>query len=264
MDKKLQEYSPEQTILGERIAEYRYRFPISLVALFLISVSGAIILYIFGQWSAYQAGIQNGQIVAQRTLLNWLMGSGIFAIVALIAMIGIIRYPRSKITLFNWGFSLSGKKTQQISWDEVIGLKVDYRIVWYTIFPIWRKHLVLDLADKRRIIFDGRILKLEDLRKKISNAVFPLVQKRVKTGLEAKSILQFGPLLVYPKSGIKINGRAIPWERISSLDVEDGQLELNYYSDSSTKQKIRTRVGNVPNIPVLLTTVNELLASKTD
>lgn len=264
MDNKLQDNGQDTIALGEKIAEYRYRFPFSLTALLIFATAGVILLIVLGQWDAYQAGIQYGQIIAQHTLANWLWGAGAFFVITLIAFIGLIRYPRSKVTLYDWGFTLGGKKVQQFRWDEVIGLKVDYRIVWYLFFPVWQKHILLDLYDKRRIIFDGRIIKLEDLRKKISNAVFPLIQNRVKASMETKAILHFGPLLVYPESGIKMDGKAIPWERISSLEIENGHLELNYYSDSATKQKLKTKVGNVPNIPILLTTVNEILASKTD
>jgi len=264
MDRKLQENAQEQIALGEKIAEYRFRFPFSLTALFLVSALGVIVLFILGQWNAYQVGILSGQIVAQRTLVNWLWGAGAFLVVAVVALIGIIRYPRSKVTLYDWGLTLGGKKIHQFRWDEVIGVKVDYRIVWYMIFPVWRKHVLIDLVDKKRIIFDGRIIKLEELRKQISNAVFPLIQKRVQAGMDTKAILHFGPLLVYPESGIKMDGKAVPWERVSSLDVENGYLELNYYSASASKQKIRTRVGYVPNLPILLTTVNEILARKSD
>ncbi len=254
--------STQKITLGDKIAAYRHRFPFSLYALLLVAGFGAVCLFIMGQWDAYQKGILYGQFVAQKTLSGWLWGAGVFLFMAAIALIGIMRHPRSKVVLYEWGLAIEGKSITQVRWDEVVGVRTDYRIIWYLIFPVRRRQVTLDLYDKRRMVFDGRLAKLDDLRNKICNAVFPLVERKIRPGLGGNAVLNFGPVLVYPGSGIKMKGKAIPWERISSLDVDGGALELVCYSDSAAKQKLQVRLGEVPNVPVLLATVDELLARK--
>lgn len=245
---------------GNEISRYRQRVPLAWWALLFMSLLGSILVAIIIQSQAYQVGIRHGQVAASRVLLQsgWILLG--FLVCIILSLVGLILYPRRTLILSDTGLQILQRgKNRIIRWDEVTGILTDYRWVWILFFRVRRQRVTIQVYTRASYRFDENLLNLDGFLRDVERLVYPLIHKRMVAGLELNAVLHFGPIQLYPGSGIKFEGKAIQWEKISGLTVDQGYLTLTYYGDRQGKQILRTRTGNVPNIPVLLLLARDFL-----
>jgi hypothetical protein len=250
--------------MGKEISRYQQRVPLPWWALLFLSILGLIASLILIQNQVYYLGMLHGQAAAVRVLLQTGWIPLVFLVCLLLSLAGLILYPRRKLILTEDGLQILQKgKDKFIRWGEITGILVDYRWIWVLFFRIKRQRVTVQVYTRENFRFDENLNQLDGFLHNVEKCVYPLIHKRMLAGLELNAVLHFGPIQIFPGSGIKFSGQAIQWEKISSLSVDQGYLALTYYGDSQRKEILRTRTGNVPNIPVLLLLVKDFL-SKTN
>ncbi len=251
--------------LGKELARFQQRIPISWWALLFLSILGFILVVFLLNNQVYNTGLQHGQAAALRVFSQTVWIPIAFFILILISLIGLILYPRRTVVIRELGFELTQPRRDRVlTWEEITGLLIDYRWVWILFFPVKRQQITLQVYNKESFHFDEHLHNLDGFKDIVEKQIYPVIYKRMITGLEVKAVLHFGKIQIYPESGIKFCGKAIQWEKISSLDVAEGNLKMKYYADGHIKEILKVRVAEIPNVPILLQVTNEILTRMRD
>ncbi len=251
--------------LGKELSRFQQRIPITWWALLFASILGFILVVFLLNNQVYNTGLLHGQAAALRVFSQMVWIPIAFFILILISLIGLIVYPRRTVIIREYGFELKQPgRNRALTWEEITGILVDFRWVWILFFPVKRQQITLQVYNKESFHFDEHLHDLDGFKDMVEKQIYPLIHKRMITGLEVNAVLHFGNVQIYPESGIKFCGKAIQWEKISSLDVSEGFLKMKYYVDGQTKEILKVRVAEVPNVPVLLQVTNGILTRVRD
>lgn len=251
--------------LGKVVAVFKQRFPTSWWALLLLSIAGAISVWYWANTRAVTEAYTHGTIPAGRILEWGLVGILVFAVIAILSLVGLLAYPRFQLVIYEHGLAyLKGKNSVYARWDEIIGIQLDFQRVWWLIFPIKRQNLTLLFFNGTSLMLNHDLQKMEQVKTILEGIVTPILIDEMHSGYDQGAVLPFGPILLSKVNGMKYQNKVMRWETIHTMSVENGWLGIKYYAPGGTLEELSCPVKEIINLPVMLTLIRERLKEDAD
>jgi hypothetical protein len=125
------------------------------------------------------------------------------------------------------------------------------------------------LADQSKHTFNDSLRNIEELGSIIQREAGRHILLRVTQAYEAGQTVPFGPLNL-SQSGIAKGNKSLPWNQVSGVDFDKGQLIIYVQKDSYTitdfilskgkgKKWIALPIANIPNALVFAAVVNDIV-----
>lgn len=148
-------------------------------------------------------------------------------------------------SVFRWGDVVAVWESTTEVRQNYVKLKTMYR---YTI-----RH-----RDGQRIVLTDTLEEIEKLGRSIQKEVTQRLVSQAHDALNAGQTVDFGKVGV-SRSGIIISKKTTPWNQIKKVDVSDGFIAIS--RDGKPLNWV-SKVGDIPNVYVFLTLVNQALGVK--
>lgn len=254
----------EEIDLGEKLAQYRQRIPLTWWAILFVAFLGLVVsLWLLDQ-RVYSEVVAHGFSSADRVFQQQILWVIAFGIIVLISGIGLITYPRIKLRIYQYGFEFQTKTAFKHLWDQVASVSINYAKVWWLFFPIHKKQIILSMSNGETITLDERLYQLDGARKLIEDQVFPLLQDKLRGKYCNGEILSFNGLLLSRTNGMKTKNKVIRWDHVRDVKVENGKVNIDFYLDGGKQEKLAINVREISNLPILTLLIQEKLSQPVD
>ncbi len=246
---------------GSLVAEYR-RYPFAGLAARLavpfLALCLALIILIGAFWRMGTGYSRFGPAVVLAWGQPWLWIGAVLGGAALLAGTWVLVSHRTAALMYRQGLLLrAGIRSTWISWAEIAGVSSSSeRIAW---LPRWKRSQAwLWLANGRRIWL-GKYVPQKQLAVFVTflkTTLAARLEADLRQALAEGKAAEFGPLRLQP-AGLQIAAprpkSLIPWTEIRQIDVEHGQLVMQFASG----RRRSFAVDRVPNLEILLTLMRE-------
>lgn len=204
----------KQRELGKEISRFKQRVPLVWWALLFLSILAFVIVIFLLQNELYYASLLHGQAAASRVFAQLFWFPIVFFLLIMISLVGLIVYPRRIVQIHENGLLIrQNRKARPITWEEITGILLDYRWTWILFLPVKKQQISIQTYNKETFKFDEHLNNLDAFRDRLEKEVYPLIQRRMKTGQEVNAVLHFGKIQIYPESGIKFQGKRLNGEK---------------------------------------------------
>jgi hypothetical protein len=158
------------------------------------------------------------------------------------------------------GFVLSKGGTDSVfRWEDIVA-------VWESITDVRQNSIELKTnyrytirhRDGQKIVLTDTLENIEKLGRIIQKEVTQRLLAQAHDALNAGKTVDFGKVGV-SKSGIIFGKKTTPWKQIKKVDASDGFIAISRHG---TPLKWVAKMGNIPNVYVFLTLVNQALGLK--
>jgi hypothetical protein len=246
--------------LGPETAHFHQRIPLTWWAILFLTILGGVLVWYWSSMQAMAEAYSHGLIRATESLYWGIGGLVFFTMIGVISLIGLITYPRFDLIVYEKGFTYLNKKNfTSMEWEEITGLQVDFQRIWWFIFPIRRRILILHLFHGGTLTINHYLQKLEEVKAIFEQKVFPIIMERIRSGFDEGAIIPFGPILLSKANGLKYQNTVIRWGSVHTMSVDSGWLTIVYYIAGGALEKVRCEIKDIVNISVMLTLIRESL-----
>lgn len=165
--------------------------------------------------------------------------------------------------LYRDGFAYSDRGgVRQFHWNDVHSMTSavtrHYRNGIYT----GTSHIyTLVVRDNQRIILNDALQNVEELAGAIQQNIFPHLYKDAADRFNAGQTVAFGNVSIH-KNGITIGKKDYGWEDVQQVTINNGFLTVTRKGGGLFKGAAAA-ASTVPNLPVLLSIVNQVTGVKT-
>ncbi|MBE9523512.1 MAG: hypothetical protein IMY76_00330 [Chloroflexi bacterium] len=243
---------PKKKKIGSLVAIFRDR-PLRWRDIFLTFIPGGLAVLTpltYGVLRKNYALAYFGPIAAEIWSKPWFL----LAEIALIAYLGLalrrLRRARQVVLVYKNGIAIRiyKNKSYLFYWDQLIG------IACTTVQPIFigrllkRRHRVMLYPEHGKpITLNDRIPKIMELAGRIKAKIYPRLLPNLREKMSKGNPLNFGPITLQQDS-LHLQGKAIPWDQITSINVQRGRLIV----ESGTNSPIKIPAGQIINIELLI------------
>jgi hypothetical protein len=249
--------------LGEETARFHQRIPLTWWGILFLSILGGVLVWYWSSMLALSEAYTHGLIRATESLYWGIGGIGFFTLIGIISLIGLITYPRYELVVYEKGFSYRNKREFNcLEWEEITGLQVDFQRIWWFVFLIRRRNIILHLFHGGTLTINHNLQKLEEVKAIFEQKVFPVIMERIRSGYEEGAIIPFGPILLSKANGLKYQNTVIRWGSIHTMSVDGGWLTIVYYVAGGALEKVRCQIKDILNLSVMLTLIRESLQAE--
>ena len=242
--------------LGRHVATFRGR-SIELYLWLLVFLPGIMLIiacYLYGMYLAAITYQQHGPALALARSQSWLLLATILLILLIAYFIFRTLIGLQRIQVFEGGLILRNfyLRHRSCQWKDLSGISSSA-----TMHTILGKSLRTIPSGKiypfggRPIHISRDLLGVPGLVKIIKSNIYPMVWPQIKTAFRSGRTVNFGSIKINRKF-LEIGKRSIPWDTISRLHTEAGNLVVELHDDSSQKEP----TIDIPNLELLLKAVD--------
>lgn len=221
-----------------------------LTGLLVLLAGSGVLLY--GLWQSWLIYTLMGPVRVLSTLIMPLV-SGLGLMVSGGAALIASRPGRQKgILLCEQGLRiLQGNKIQDWPWKNITEVYLQREQYWPKVLAT-DSILILRLVDLhgQQLKLDARWKGISTVSEIASEQVGKLLLERQRPAFAAGQTLDFGPLAIDIRQGIRVHQMLMGWGVISGLRLMDGYLEILPRTQKAAGHK--TAVQEIPNLTVLL------------
>jgi hypothetical protein len=199
-----------------------------IVSAGLIILGGVIAIGLPFIWSGLGAGME--EVLATTPFMRYLP---LFLCVALIFVAGLRLFTAWRewtigVTLYERGFEYRDRQgARRLSWDDIANFTQHVtRHMYYGFIPVGTTYsYTLSERSGGMLVLDERIGRHKELGEQMmlqmANEQLPQRLEEIKAG----KLVDFGALFV-DQSGIRYGGKALPWNEVKEVRVQDGRVTV--------------------------------------
>jgi hypothetical protein len=233
---------------------------IGLVTVFSLLGAGALInggLIHLSRWGEHIPSVLEES-------LPWLF-SGLLALILALLFLRKLRGRKSRAAaVFEHGFAYADRKgIQTWRWEDVEEVSATI-IRHYFRKRHTRTTHIYTLINKGgdRLQVDDALINIEAFYKHLQNNTLQLRYQRLADLYNLGEKVRFGPARIGKKLGIEIGRKTYPWDKIEEVGIHEGVLTVKK-KGSNTFGKSTIKAGEIPNLHVLLSIINQVVGLKT-
>jgi hypothetical protein len=229
----------------------------------LVLLVGALMVFLFGIYDAYQAYKLNGPAMIDDKLPVPLVISLILVIFGLLAGWSAYANWKKGVVVCERGFAYNDRKGLQVwNWEDVVSMRSAI-IRHYTngIYTGTTHVYTLFNRQNQRLVLSDSFGKVEELAKLIDESIFPRLYKLAADQYNAGQAIISGPVEI-SKAGITISRKTYPWSDVKEVSIHRGILKVSrkeggWFSGASAS------ASSIPNLGILLTIIHQVVGLKT-
>jgi len=248
---------PTQKKIGAIVAIYRDR-PLRWRDILLTFIPGGLAVLTpvaYGLLRQRYAQAYYGPTAAEIWSQSWFL----LAAVALIAYLSLalrrLRRARQVVIVYKNAIAIRLYKNKRFLfyWDQLIGLTCSTVQPKFFGRALKRRHRVMIYPKQGNAIsLNDRIPKIMELAGRIKAKLYPRMLPNLRADLSKGRPLNFGPVTLQ-KDCLRVRGKAIPWDQITGINVQDGRLIV----ESRTNRPVKISAGQIMNIELLVQLLQE-------
>lgn len=233
---------------------------IGLVTAFSLLGAGALIngvLIHLSRWGEHLPAVLEES-------LPWIF-SGLMAVVLALLFVRGLRGSKTRAAaVFEQGFAYAErKKVQAWRWEDVEEVSATI-IRHYLRKRLTRTTHIYTLVNKEgeNLQVDDSLVNVDAFYKHLQNNTLQLRYQRMADLYNLGEKVRFGPVRIGKKLGIEVGRKTYPWDKIEEVGIHEGVLTVKK-KGSKTFGKSTIKAGEIPNLHVLLSIINQVVGLKT-
>ena len=233
------------------------------LVIFLILLSGALLVFLFGVYDTYMAWQQHGPAMIDDKLTGPLVISFILFAFGLLAGWSTYANWNKGVAAYERGFAYNDRKGIQIwRWEDVVSMKTAITRHYTNGIYTGTTHIyTLYNRLNQRLVLADSFVKIEELAKNIDQSIFPLLYGRAADQYNAGQTIVFGPVAI-SIAGIAIGKKTYPWTDVKEVSIHQGILKVSR-KDGGWFSGASAAASSIPNLRVLLGIIDQVAGIKT-
>ncbi len=231
-------------------------------ALIFWLIAAAIFLYAaYDGYTSYQAF---GPAILAKTVIPWLIGSGLFFLVGVFFIWGAFSNWKKAVVIYDNGFGYMDRKGLQTTrWEDINSITSAVTRHYTNGIYTGTTHTYTILKrDQTRLVINDAIQKVEEVATKIRTSVYPLIYPAYAQSYNNGKPLSFGPVVLSKADGIQIGKKSYPWDQVAKVTIHQGFVQVakkggGWFSGASAA------AATIPNLEVMLSILDQVVGVAT-
>jgi hypothetical protein len=237
----------------------RVSSPVSAIVFML----GSIATFLYGAYRAYTAYSLHGLSVVDDELTWPLIIAFVLFLLSLVGVWSTYTGWKRGVGVYERGMAVRNHKGITMwPWADIVSLTAAVTRHYtngiytgtthvYTIFNRKQEKLVLNDVFKN----------VDQLADEIAQKIFPLLYEPASEKFNTGQSLDFGPILI-SKTGLQIGKKTFAWAEVKDVSLQRGELKISR-RDGGWFSGASVSAANIPNLPVLLVIIKQVVGLKT-
>ncbi len=167
------------------------------------------------------------------------------------------------MVVYEYGSTFNDRKGLQVwNWEDLVSMKSAF-ICHYTngIYTSTTHVYMLNNHKNGCLVLSDSFDKVEELAKLIDERIFSHLYKLAANRYNTGQAIVSGPVVI-SKAGITISKETYPWSEVKEVTINCGVLKVSR-KDGGWFSGASAPASTIPNLPVLLALINQVVCLKT-